>query len=192
MSEYLHTRTHTHARKHTHTHKHTYKHTHSHTYTPTHQRTYKHTHTHNNTVGPWSGSSVSVTGTSYENEVKLLAAIKDAAEHNGIAVDMLDVRELAQEDADKFDDIATLTGYIRRFANRDLEANTSVFPSSPEKIEELRKKYDTDYVMWVGARSFKGTTFNFGSHLIVNLLFPNYLPYSLLNALEKDHEISYF
>lgn len=129
---------------------------------------------------------------SYENEVKLLAAIKDAAEHNGIAVDMLDVRELAQEDADKFDDIATLTGYIRRFANRDLEANTSVFPSSPEKIEELRKKYDTDYVMWVGARSFKGTTFNFGSHLFVNLLFPNYIPYSLLNALEKDHEISLF
>jgi hypothetical protein len=129
---------------------------------------------------------------SYENEVKLLSAIKDAAEHNGIAVDLLDVRELEQGDADKFDDIATLTGYIRRFANRDLQANVSVYPSSPEKIEEIRNKYNTDYVMWVGARSYKGTTFNFGSQLFVNLLFPNYIPYSLLNALEKDHEISLF
>lgn len=129
---------------------------------------------------------------SYENEVSLIAAIKDAGEANGIEMDILDVRDIQQSEGDKFDDIAALNDYIGRFAAQDMDPNHVVLPASEERIDGIRNKYNSDYVMWVGVRSYKGTSFKNLSKLLINMLLPNYLPYSILSTFEKDHEVELF
>jgi len=129
---------------------------------------------------------------SYENEVSLIAAIKDAGEANGIDMDVLDVRDIQQSEGDKFDDIAALNDYIGRFAALDMNPNHVVLPASQERIDGIRDKYNSDYLMWVGVRSYKGTSFKNLSKLLINMLLPNYLPYSILSTFEKDHELELF
>lgn len=129
---------------------------------------------------------------SYENEQKLLNAIRDASVANDIEALMLDVRELEQDQGDRFDDIALLSAYISRFAANGMDPSSKIIPASDERIAEIREKYGTDYMMWLGVRSFKGTSFKYSSSLLLNILLINFLPYNILNTFQKDHEVEMF
>ncbi|PCJ64524.1 MAG: hypothetical protein COA58_12340 [Bacteroidetes bacterium] len=131
--------------------------------------------------------------TSYKNETKLLKSISDVLEYKQVNHTILDVRSLEQEDGDKFDDISTLSGYINRFFIYDLEPRKEVLSASEEKLDSFRKKYDTNYVMWIGARSYRGLTqHKQATTLLTSFIFPQYLPYGLLETLVKNHEFQLF
>ncbi|MBI1307494.1 MAG: M48 family metalloprotease [Bacteroidetes bacterium] len=128
----------------------------------------------------------------YENELKLLNAIDDATAANNMNVVMLDVRRLQQNEGEKFDDIAVLNDYVNRFAQNEQDRFGKVIPASDERLDSIREKYGTDYVMWVGVQSYKGTNSRSKTALLLNLLVPSFLPYSLISVFEKDHQVTIF
>ncbi|MCB9245791.1 MAG: M48 family metalloprotease [Flavobacteriales bacterium] len=129
---------------------------------------------------------------SYENELNLLQSVKLAATRNNIDISLLDVRDIGRENARAFDDISVLTNYLGRYMVYDLNSAWNVLPSNESAIRGIRERYNARYMMWIGVRSYKGTSFKSRGSLLLALLFPQYLPFGLLRSMEKDHELEMF
>ena len=128
----------------------------------------------------------------YANEQNLLQNLDDILVRKSLEYSILDVRNLKSDDGDKFDDISTLGNYIRRFDIRKFKNNEEILTPSQDKLDSIRAKYQTDYVMWIGARSYKGTSLGFNRSLLLSLFVPNYLPFGVLKLFLKDHEYQLF
>lgn len=129
---------------------------------------------------------------SYDNEPGLLDAIDDASNANGVETVMLDVRRLEKEDAEKFDEISLLNAYIGQMLKNGIDGKQEMMTVTQDRLDEIRAKYGTDFMMWVGVRSFKGTQSRNKSNMLLSLVVLNYLPYSLISTFEKNHEVEMF
>jgi len=129
---------------------------------------------------------------SYENEGKLLSSLQDVAMHNNIDMSLLDVRAIEPSQSEAFDEIATLSNYVNRLMVYKLNKKIEVLPSSQERLDGIIEKYGTSKVMWIGVRSYKGTSFSNMSKLLLNFISLSVLPYTLLSTFEKDHEVEMF
>lgn len=129
---------------------------------------------------------------SYDNEPKLLTAIDHASKANSVETVMLDVRRLEKDDGEVFDEISLLNAYVGQLMNNGLDGHDELITVTQDRIDALRHKYQTDFMMWVGVRSFKGTTSRSKSNMLLSLILPNYLPYSIISSFEKNHEVEMF
>jgi Zn-dependent protease with chaperone function len=127
---------------------------------------------------------------SYNNEALLLHSIEESMNTHGINNSILDFRLLNKMDGDKVDDISTLGNYISQFIEYDMKIGTKVLPASKERLDAIRAKYQTDYVVWLAVRSYDesmGFT-ELNKTLNATTIFIPYMPFGIHKLLRNSDQ----
>ena len=91
---------------------------------------------------------------------------------------------------DKVDDISTLGNYISQFIEYDMKIGTKVLQDSKERLDAIRAKYQTDYVVWLAVRSYDesmGFT-ELNKTLNATTIFIPYMPFGIHKLLRNSDQ----
>ena len=127
---------------------------------------------------------------SEEKQDKFNMHLATVGKKSKLNVEVLDMNNLRSSDIEKFNDIATANRY---FTQQMDQYDLSLTPGHQQaEMDQLAKKYKTDYFLWTGVISLKEN--NKGEWLWVgaSLFMPYFLPFTFYNAVTPDYDMFYY
>jgi len=116
--------------------------------------------------------------------------MQEVATKSGLKTVFLDVENLKESQADRFNDIRDLNEW---FSEQVQFSDLSLTPGiQQEKINGIASKYDTDYFLWTGAISLLPKGHNAVQPLFGGLIFWPQLPWAIANAVKPKYDLLYF
>ncbi len=126
------------------------------------------------------------TEKSQEEFVELLEKNGKAA---GLDLQILDKHALKKDGIEEFNDITLLNDWFSEQTSFDgfLMAGTQ-----QEAINNLAKKYGTDYFVWTGTISVRESNYKAKLMLLTSIVYPIFLPFTIYSLVKGSHDMLYF
>lgn len=121
-----------------------------------------------------------------ESQEELRSMIEIVAATAKLDVEVLDVHNLKTGDTEKFNDIVSANEWIaEQFAHDDLSLTPGY---NQERINQLAKKYGTDYFLWTGVVSLKRHKPGVAGAIVLGTLIPFFMPFTLYYVIKPFSE----
>ena len=126
---------------------------------------------------------------SEEKQSKFRESIKKIATISSLDATVLDVADLSTQDIEKFNDIIKVNQY---FSQQMGHYDFSLTPGYQQnEINDIAKKYGTDFFLWTGVISFHEKHNGWGGYYAAFLL-PYTIPFSIANLFTPQYDTMYY
>ncbi len=127
---------------------------------------------------------------SESGQVDFSERIKHNAKIAKLDVEVLNSKNLKENDVEKINDLALLQDYFKDQVNHDKDVDMSFIEK--ERIAALAKKMNTDYFMWTGVISLTDKNKLRAGSVIIPILLPVLLPVVLPSLINNGQYTLYF
>lgn len=117
----------------------------------------------------------------------LVAALKENARLCGIEAEVLHISDMEDKDVEKFNDMNLLEEWV----DEQIEVGDNSFTGTQqEKINELAKKYNTDYFLWVGTIDISARKNHWMNYMIwsYSIMLPPTWPEAWYYICKKEYQ----
>ena len=105
-------------------------------------------------------------------------------------MEMLDYKNIYPKEVDKFNDISLFKSWIQERINHE---NVDAIVSDFDYMQELRKKYNTDYIAYTGNLSLRVREQNVAGKIIYSVILYPLLPFTIADLIIPDYQsFNYF
>lgn len=120
----------------------------------------------------------------YKNQIEELAEMVD------LDIQMLDYKDITSTEVDQYNDISLLKSWVEE---RLYHENTDAIVSDFDYVQELREKYNTDYIAYTGNLSLRVRERNVAGRIIGSVILYPTLPFTIASLLIPDYDsFNYF
>ncbi|MCD6069205.1 MAG: Peptidase family [Bacteroidetes bacterium] len=130
----------------------------------------------------------------YDSEERLQQfgeILKQNADRVGLKNDYIDSHSLSTDDIDKYNDYTLLNDWTTEFLEHGYNRNMLIL--SNDAAEQLKKKYDTRYVMWSGVYTHRTKKEHVGAAVATTILTLGLAaPFTIPYLLRKEQQTLYF
>ena len=128
--------------------------------------------------------------TTDESLVNYKGQIQGLADRVNLEIEMLDYKDIWEDEIDKFNDISLLKAWVDERLNHE---NTDAIISDFDNVQYLREKYNTDYIAYTGNLSLRVKERNVAGRIIYSVILYPTLPFTIAALLIPDYEsFNYF
>ncbi len=122
--------------------------------------------------------------TNYKNHIQSLAKMVN------LNAEMLDYKDITSSDVEKYNDISILKSWIEERLNHE---NTDAIISDFDYVQDLREKYNTDYIAYTGNLSLRVRERAVAARLIYSAIVFPLLPFTVAQLIIPDYDsFNYF
>lgn len=123
-------------------------------------------------------------------QVNFAERLKQNAKEAKLDVDVLNTKNLKEDEVLKMNELALLEDYITDRLNHEKDVNLP-FPEA-DRIKALAAKYKTDHFMWTGTISLTDKNKFNAFFILYSILFPPALPFTLPSLIHGGQYTIYF
>ncbi|MEI6409790.1 MAG: M48 family metallopeptidase [Bacteroidota bacterium] len=116
--------------------------------------------------------------------------IEVAAKASGLKTTILDVNDLKENQAERFNDIRFLNEWFGEQVTYD---NLTLTPGlNQSKVNAIAEKYGTDYFLWTGVISLREKNPNAALMILLGVIFYPALPFAIIKAVKPEYDMLYY